>query len=431
MDARLNDSSFVDFGEDLLYPFARVGLNRIDGHAASHGQLAQSAAEPSGNHPSEALKSASEALKLDVRRYVPRVPGVYGMLDTLGRLIYVGKSKCLRNRLLSYFLPNNEEDKAGRIVQSTCAIVWEYQPSDFAALLREQNLIRSFQPRYNVQGMPRRQQPIYVCLGRAPAEQFYTARLQDPKALYCVGPLFGATRAGRAVEVLNRVFQLRDCSSKQPCSFTDQLQLFDIAPRPGCLRLEIKSCLGPCIAACSRSVYSRQVDMARAFLEGSNDSPVDELTMAMQRAAAGRHFEQAVVLREDLKAISWLNRRAGDMAQARQRYTFVYPVKSQTSSQQPLGHASREVWYLIRRGLIEGAVAGPTSSAEQRQVDGLLRKWLANDRCLGSNFTPRSETLALVTSWFRNNRTELKRTFLPSAPSLLGTKPRASSAGRS
>src|SRR5690606_25603617 len=117
---------------------------------------------------------SSAALRADVRRYVPRVPGVYGMLDTLGRLIYVGKSKCLRNRLLSYFLPNNEEDKAGRIVQSTCAIVWEYQPSDFAALLREQNLIRVFQPRYNVQGIPRRQQPIYVCLGHAPAEQFYT-----------------------------------------------------------------------------------------------------------------------------------------------------------------------------------------------------------------------------------------------------------------
>ena len=422
MDARLNDSAFVDFGEDLLYPFARVGLNRIDGHNAWQGQPVEAAADQSGN-------ACSGALRADVRRYVPRVPGVYGMLDTLGRLIYVGKSKCLRNRLLSYFLPNNEEDKAGRIVQSTCAIVWEYQPSDFAALLREQSLIRAFQPRYNVQGMPRRQQPIYVCLGRAPAEQFYTARQQDPKALYCVGPLFGATRAGRAVEVLNRVFQLRDCSSKQPCSFTDQLQLFDLALRPGCLRLEIQSCLGPCIAACSRSTYSRQVDMARAFLEGRNDSPVDELTLAMQRAAAGRHFEQAVVLREDLKAISWLNRRAGDMAQARRRYTFVYPVKSQTSAQQPLGHASREVWYLIRRGVIEGAVAGPTSTAEKRQVDELIKKWLADDRHVGNSFTPRAETLALVTSWFRNNRAELKRTFLPSAknPSARKRKPSTSS----
>ncbi|MEZ6152541.1 MAG: GIY-YIG nuclease family protein [Pirellulaceae bacterium] len=388
MDANLTEAAFVDFGDDLLYPFARVGLSRIESDSA-------------------------DELRADVRRYVPRVPGVYGMLDVLGRLIYVGKSKCLRNRLLSYFLPNNEEDKAGRIVQSTCAIVWEYQPSDFAALLREQSLIRRFQPRYNVQGIPRRQQPIYVCLGRGPAEQFYTARQQDPKALFAVGPLFGAMRANRAVEVLNRLFLLRDCSSKQPCSFTEQLQLFDIARRPGCLRLEIESCLGPCIAACSRSVYARQVALGKAFLEGSNDEPVAEVEQAMLRAARGRHFEQAIVLREDLKAITWLSRRAGDMAQARQRYTFVYPVMSQASAQQPLGHASREVWYLIRRGLIEGAVAAPTTAGERRQVESLLKKWLANDRCLGAEYTPRPETLALVASWFRNNRSELKRTFLP------------------
>ncbi|MEO8269181.1 MAG: GIY-YIG nuclease family protein [Aureliella sp.] len=388
MDANLTEAAFVDFGEDRLYPFARVGLSRIESDSA-------------------------DELRADVRRYVPRVPGVYGMLDMLGRLIYVGKSKCLRNRLLSYFLPNNEEDKAGRIVQSTCAIVWEYQPSDFAALLREQNLIRRFQPRYNVQGIPRRQQPIYVCLGRGPAEQFYTARQHDPRALYAVGPLFGATRANRAVEVLNRLFLLRDCSSKQPCSFTEQLQLFDIARRPGCLRLEIQSCLGPCIAACSRSVYARQVALAKAFLEGGNDAPVAEVEQAMLRAASGRHFEQAIVLREDLKALSWLGRRAGDMAQARQRYTFVYPVMSQASAQQPLGHASREVWYLIRRGLIEGAVAAPNTAGEKRQADSLLKKWFANDRCLGATYAPRPETLALVASWFRNNRVELKRTFLP------------------
>ena len=74
MDAQLIDSPFVDFGEDLLFPFARTGLSRIEG-------------------------DTPEQLRNDVRRYVPRVPGVYGMLDALGRLIYVGKSKSLRNRL--------------------------------------------------------------------------------------------------------------------------------------------------------------------------------------------------------------------------------------------------------------------------------------------------------------------------------------------
>ncbi len=401
MDASLAEETFVDFGPDGLYPYARVGLSRIEGKPTG------------GEHAStdDAQERLAARLRGEVRRYVPRVPGVYGMIDVLGRLIYVGKSKCLRNRLLSYFLPNNEEDKAGRIVQSTHAIVWEYQPSDFAALLREQQLIRKFQPRFNVQGMPRRQQPIYVCLGRAPAETFYTARQQDPKALTSVGPLMGAARAARGVEVLNRLYRLRDCSNKQPCSFTEQLQLFDIELRPGCIRLEIETCLGPCIAACSRSLYARQVTAAHSFLQGTDDWPLEELQQAMQRSATGQHFEQAALLREDLKAIKWLSGRVGDMAQARALYTFVYRVQSQTSPQQPLGHAQREIWYLIRRGLIEGAIAAPTSAKEKSQVRKLLKHWQANDRSLGSEFHPRPESLALVASWFRNHRSELKRTF--------------------
>ena len=396
MDAQFHEPPFVDFGEDALFPFARPGLSRIEGASA-------------------------DVLRSDVRQYVPRVPGVYGMLDPLGRLIYVGKSKSLRNRLLSYFLPNNEEDKAGRIVQSTAAIVWEYQPSDFAALLREQYLIRTFRPRFNVQGIPRRRQPVYLCLGRSPAEQFYTARQADPKAVAMVGPLFGATRANRAVEVLNRHFRLRDCSSKQPCSFTDQLHLFDIALRPGCIRLEIQSCLGPCISACSRATYSRHVAMARAFLEGQDNSPLVELEQGMQRAASQLHFEQAAVLREDLQAITWLSRRVEDMAQAREHYTFVYPVTGHAGATTQAG--SRTIWYLIRRGAIEGALPAPCTAEEQRHARTTIRQWLRADKRLGTAFSPRPETLALIASWFRNNRGELKKTFLPGSGGRAATRP--------
>ncbi|MEZ6138753.1 MAG: GIY-YIG nuclease family protein [Pirellulaceae bacterium] len=379
MDANLSEETFVDFGPDALYPFPRTGLRRISGETAE--------------------------LKQQVRQYVPREPGVYGMLDPLQRLIYVGKSKSLRNRLLSYFLPNNEEDKAGRIVQTTAEIVWETQPNEFAALVREQQLIRTFQPRFNVQGIPRRQQPIFICLGRSP-EQLYTARRHDPKAAYVLGPLFGSSRASRAVEVLNRLFLLRDCSSKQPCSFTEQLQLFAIELRPGCIRLELQSCLGPCISACSRSAYDQQVNLARAFLEGESTAPLKQLEQRMLAAAARQHFEQASVLREDLRAITWLSRRADDIAQARQRYTFVYPVAG-------IDGQCRKVWYLIRRGILEGAVAAPSTPAEEQATRQLLLQWLDADQHVGHRFAPRPETLALIASWFRNQRSELKNTFIP------------------
>ena len=362
-----------------LYPLPREPLPRIEGD--SPGKRAQ------------------------VRTRVPREPGVYGMIDVTGRLLYVGKSKLLRNRLLSYFLPGNEEDKAGRIVQSTAAIVWESQPSEFAALLREQSLIRCFQPRFNVQGIPRRQQQVFVCLGRGPAEHLYTARRHDPTATAVLGPLSGAGRAARAVEVLNRLFRLRDCTARQPCSFAEQLQLFEIELRPGCIRLEIGSCLGPCIAACSRREYQGEVQRVQGFLAGRDPSPVESLQQAMLQAARQLQFEQAQRLREDLRAVEWLGRRAADLALARKRYTFVYPVKDQRDPSQP------DIWYLIRHGLVEGALPAPVTAAQRSQTERLLRQWRQHPEQIGLPFTPRPETLALVASWFRNQRGELRQTF--------------------
>src|SRR6266851_3368549 len=80
-------------------------------------------------------------LRTQVRQQCPRRPGVYGMVSRKGEVIYVGKAKCLRARLLSYFRTKSRDPKAGRILAHTKYLVWEYAPSEFAALLRELELI--------------------------------------------------------------------------------------------------------------------------------------------------------------------------------------------------------------------------------------------------------------------------------------------------
>ena len=135
----------------------------------------------------------------------------------------------------------------------------------------------------------------------------------------------------------------------------------------------------------------------------------------MEKASRNLHFEQAVVLREDMKALQWLARRTSDLARARETYTFVYPIEA---AAEPQGKRSRQtksqnVWYLIRRGIIEGAIAAPVTPAQEKVAKSQIRHWLKSDNCVGATFTPRPETLALVASWFRNNRNELKKTFLP------------------
>ena len=91
------------------------------------------------------------------------------MLDRQGHLIYVGKAKLLRNRLLSYFRKGSRNEKAGRIIGRTGTVIWEPAPSEFHALIRELELIRRWRPGFNVLGIPGSERYVYFCLGRQPA----------------------------------------------------------------------------------------------------------------------------------------------------------------------------------------------------------------------------------------------------------------------
>jgi excinuclease ABC subunit C len=377
MDANWH-ACFTDFGDDPLMPYGLPELGRVEAQA-------------------------TEDLRILVRRHAPKVPGVYGMLDATGRLIYVGKSKLLRNRLLSYFMPNNEDEKAGRIIQSAETIVWEKQPSEFASLLREQMLIRRFQPRMNVVGMPKRQQQAYLCLGHGPAEQFYLSKHFDSEAKSCQGPFLGMGNLHRAVEVLNRLYLLRDCSQKTPMLYSDQLQLFDLELRPGCVRQEIGTCLAPCLPTCSRTRYADQVKDALRFLQAESASIQSQLELQMLKASQGRHFEHAARLREDLRILKWLTNRLALLRRARENYSFVYRVQ---------GEASNDIWYLIRKGGVEAALAAPSSARQWQSIRGPLHRWHSSQATLGNGYLRGEETLGLVASWFQKDRNQFSQTFV-------------------
>src|SRR5262245_36946498 len=101
-------------------------------------------------------------LRAKIRTECPRRPGVYAMLEEHGDIVYVGKAKSLRGRLLSYFRPKSRGPKAGRIIRQARAIVWEAWTSELQALLRELELIRRWRPRWNVLGQPSRRRRTYL-----------------------------------------------------------------------------------------------------------------------------------------------------------------------------------------------------------------------------------------------------------------------------
>jgi excinuclease ABC subunit C len=327
------------------------------------------------------------------------------MVDTHGELIYVGKAKTLRVRLLSYFRPRSRDPKAGRILDRTGGIAWEACPSEFAALHRELELIRRWQPRFNVQGQPRGRRRTYVCLGRRPAPYVFLARRPPLHVQASFGPVPGGQRAREAVRRLNDWYQLRDCSQAQPMVFADQPELFPIVRTAGCLRLEIGTCLGPCAGACSRPAYGMRVRGARAFLAGSDPSLLEQLTKDMEAASRALEFERAANLRDKLDALRWLRTQLDRLEEARAKFSFVYPLP---------GREGKELWYVIHGGRTVAVTVAPHDGHSGATAAGILEAVFRTGATPnGTVAAEEMDGVVLITSWFRRHAEERHRTLTP------------------
>jgi excinuclease ABC subunit C len=345
------------------------------------------------------------ALRQRLRHKCPRRPGVYGMVDPRGALIYVGKAKCLRTRLLSYFRAGTRDDKAGRIIDHTRAIVWEHAPSEFAALLRELELIRRWTPAYNVQGVPGYRRPTYICLGRKPAPYLFVSRQPPADVAAIYGPLNGGRRIGDAVRKLNDLFRLRDCEQSQKLHFADQAELFPLLRPAGCLRFEIGTCSGPCAGGVSRTGYGRQTRGVRAFLDGADYSVLRTLEQDMATAAVNKAYERAAVLRDKLDVIRWLVEKLSWLQRARREHTFVYPLA---------GDDGRALWYLIHRGRVRTVVSAPDDAASRRAARSAIERAFAPDpRETTAVPADQVDSVLLIAAWFRKNRDERERLLTP------------------
>ena len=335
----------------------------------------------------------AKRLRTGVRADAPRLPGVYGMLDRRGLLIYVGKAKSLRARLMSYFRVKSRDRKAGKIIGRTATIIWETAPDEFGALIRELELIQRHRPRYNVRGQPGRQRYVYVAIGRAPAPYAFVTREPTGKELALYGPLVGVSQTREAVRRLNDAFLLRDCAQNQPMNFSDQRDLFALELSHGCLRYDIGTCLGPCAGSCSRSNYSAKVRLLRGFLDGSDRRLLPNLEKEMAESSAQMQYERAMSLRDKLADLRWLTDRLVWLKNARQEHSFVYPL---------IGADERTVWYLIERGQVRAAVYPPTNAASSKKVARLLDEIYGRPNGVNT-LMPRGQvdSVLLVAAWFR------------------------------
>lgn len=352
------------------------------------------------------LGPGAPALRDYVREQAAARPAVYWMSSADGEVLYVGKSKKLRARLLSYFRGTFNQDKGARILSVTHRIDWTYVPSEFAALLEEMRRIKQLRPRFNVALKRDDRHYAFIRLtdGRAPRLTVVRGPGRDAHGLY-YGPFVGAVRLRDAVRELNDVLGLRDCTLDSRMRFADQRELFVLSPRtPGCIRYEIGRCLGPCVAATTAATYGARVRDARAFLEGTGDVPIKRLKDGMEAASEALEYERAASLRDKLERLTSLRARFDYLRFAVEALSFTYSVP---------GIDSDDRVYVIHRGRVVRDCPAPRDDDE--------RAALAEVAALAAGHSPKRKAafaipahevdeLLLISSWFAKHPDELART---------------------
>lgn len=339
-----------------------------------------------------------DRLREHVRAGAENRPGVYRMRNSHGELLYVGKSKQIRTRLLSYFRLPWPEHRHARMLRETAAIEWEYIPNEFGALLREVRLIRAHLPRYNV----RSARPldkwwvIAITDDQAPRLRIQRASAAARHAQSrIIGPFANRRVLVEALRVLNDALGLRDCTERVRLVLRDAGDLFEenyhpsLVRKPSCHRYETRRCLGPCVAGCSSSEYTVQLTRARAVLEGRDNSPQEYLMSEMSAASAALSYERAGWLRDRLTALQGLEAQLTRVREALTKPTCIYAVGSVKGD---------GTLYLLK----DGRVAGEASTNDAASIARL--EAFQNAPSLSVSISPHADQLdelLMIEQWFR------------------------------
>lgn len=238
---------------------------------------------------------ASEKIQ-NILKSLPNKPGIYQHLDKEGKIIYIGKAKDLRKRVSSYFTKNHENAKTAILVRKIMDIKTIITETEIDALLLENNLIKEYQPKYNINLKDDKTYP-WIVIKKEPFPRIFSTRqlIKDGSEYY--GPYASIKVMKAVLDLIRKLYHIRTCKLKlsQENIEADKFRV--------CLEYHMGNCLGPCEAKQSPEEYQLDVDAARDLIKGNLKTVRKKLEDEMNSCAEALQFEEAQALKEKVEAI--------------------------------------------------------------------------------------------------------------------------------
>ncbi len=249
------------------------------------------------------LNDAAENIKQKLIT-LPSKPGIYQYFDEDGVIIYVGKARNLKKRVSSYFHKEHDSAKLRLLVRKIVNIETMVVNSEFDALLLENNLIKQYQPRYNVLLKDDKKYP-WICVTTEPFPRIFSTRSRDIKAAEYFGPYPSSRMVKALIDIIRKLFTLRTCK----LNLTED----GIAKNRfrSCLEQQLGNCLAPCIGLQAKSDYNEMIASARMILKGNLRPVIQQLKTNMLQYASELEFEKAQKVKDKLESLTMYQAKSG------------------------------------------------------------------------------------------------------------------------
>lgn len=226
-------------------------------------------------------------------RTLPDKPGVYQFLDDSGKIIYVGKAKSLKKRVSSYFSKQHDNGKTTILVRQVRDLHYIVVDTELDALLLENNLIKRYQPKYNIQLKDDKTYP-WICVKNEPFPRIFSTRQMIRDGSKYFGPYANVKVMNTLLDLIREIYPLRTCALDLQSEKIRQHK-FKV-----CLEYHLGNCLGPCEGHQSKSDYDEQIEQIEQLLKGNIGSVIRFLKERMLRMAKVHAYEEAQQIKEKL-----------------------------------------------------------------------------------------------------------------------------------